>query len=78
MVFLAALIDFYSLILLAAVILSWVPGGETSAVGRFLRTVTDPVLDPVRRALPKTGGLDISPMIVLILLQLLRRGLLHG
>ena len=75
MVFLAAIADLYSLILLAAVILSWVPTARTSSVVRFLRTVTDPVLEPLRRVLPNTGGIDFSPLVVLLILQLLRSAL---
>jgi YggT family protein len=46
----------------------------------FLRRVTEPVLEPVRRLLPpwKTGGLDLSPLIVLIAIQFVERVVLRA
>jgi YggT family protein len=40
---------------------------------RLLDGLTDPVLAPIRRALPPMGGLDLSPMVLLIVLQFLKR-----
>ena len=42
-------------------------------ITRTLIDITEPILAPVRRILPSTGMLDFSPMIVLILLQVLQR-----
>ena len=70
---LALLIDGYSFVILAAVILSWVRLPEDNALVRFVNAATEPVLGPIRRALPDMGGLDISPMIVLFGLRMLRR-----
>jgi YggT family protein len=39
-------------------------------IGDFLFRVTDPVLRPIRNMLPNFGGIDISPLIVLVLIQL--------
>lgn len=73
---LARLIDIYCLVLLAAVILSWVrPPGRNPLV-RIVHAVTEPVLAPIRKVLPAVGGLDFSPMILLLGLQLLRNLLL--
>lgn len=47
-------------------------------VGDFLYRVTDPVLRPVRNALPNLGGIDLSPLIVIAVLQLLVQPLLVG
>ena len=46
---------------------------------RLLRKIVDPILDPVRRVLPprQTGGWDLSPLIVIILLQMLRSLFYH-
>ncbi|GMV40583.1 MAG: hypothetical protein AMXMBFR64_22990 [Myxococcales bacterium] len=77
MVVLARLIDLYSLVLFASVILSWLPLGVDNPFVRVIRAVTEPVLAPVRRILPSTGGLDFSPIVVLVLLQLLRGVLLR-
>ena len=40
-------------------------------IGDFLARVTEPVLQPVRRVLPNFGAIDISPMVVLALIQFL-------
>ncbi|MBJ7426626.1 MAG: YggT family protein, partial [Ilumatobacteraceae bacterium] len=46
-------------------------GGVLATIQLWLYKLTEPVLAPVRRALPPMGGLDLSPMLVLILLQVL-------
>lgn len=42
-------------------------------IGDFLHRVTEPVLGPVRRLLPNLGGIDISPLLVILLALFLRR-----
>lgn len=64
-------IEIYSAILFGAVILSWVAPQSRHPIAEFLRKVTDPVLEPIRRVLPAAGGVDFSPMVALLLLQLL-------
>jgi YggT family protein len=59
---------FYSVAIFVYVILSWFAGGY-SAVGAVLADVVRPLLQPVRRFLPPIGGLDLSPLLVLIVLQ---------
>ena len=61
------------LLILARVILSYVDPGGRSRLGAFVVSTTEPILGPVRRALPPTGMFDLSPMIVLIVLGLLMR-----
>jgi YggT family protein len=65
------LIDLYSLIIVGAVVVSWLDVPRDNPAIRLLHRATDPVLTPVRRALPKTGGIDLSPLVVLIGLRLL-------
>ena len=69
---LAQLIDLYSLVVLVTVIISWVQLPPTHSVAIFLRTLTEPVLDPIRRMLPPMGGLDFSPFVLLVALQFIR------
>jgi len=45
-------------------------------VGDFLHRITEPVLGPVRRLMPNLGGIDISPIIVILLIQFIVRGLI--
>ena len=72
------LIDLYSIVLLAAVILSWIQLSPYNPVSRLIHTLTEPVLAPARRILPPMGGLDLSPMLVLIALQVLRSAVARG
>jgi YggT family protein len=69
---LIALIDLYSLVLLASVILSWVRLDPDNAIVRVVHQLTEPVLSRVRQILPAAGGFDFSPMVVLLGLQLLK------
>ena len=73
---LVRLIDLYSLIVMAAVILSWVRLPPGNPLVRFTGALTEPVLAPIRRILPAAGGFDFSPLVLFIALRLLRSLLL--
>ena len=68
------LLDIYTWIVLAAVVMSWliafgvinIHNQFARSIVRFLDAVTEPVFRQVRRVVPSIGGLDISPLIVLI------------
>jgi YggT family protein len=51
------------------VILSWIPLKLPWGLGEFVWSVTEPILAPIRRALPFMGGIDFSPFIALIAIQ---------
>ena len=72
MPFLARLIDLYSLVVLVAVILSWVPLDRRNPLLTITHGLTEPVLAPIRNVLPPMGGMDFSPLVLLIVLQLLK------
>ena len=64
----------FTFLVYARVILSWFPASPNGIFGQIARIiyqVTDPVLLPVRRALPLVGPLDLSPIVVVIGLQIL-------
>jgi YggT family protein len=66
------------LLILARVILSWVASPfSRNPLVQLIRAVTDPMLEPIRSILPRTGMFDFSPMVALLVLQLLK-GLLRG
>jgi len=46
-------------------------------VGDFLNRITEPALRPIRRVMPDLGGIDISPMILILLLLFLRNLLFY-
>jgi len=60
-------------LILGRVLLSWFDPAGRSQLGSFVYSTTEPILAPVRRRLPPTGALDLSPMIVLIVLSILLR-----
>lgn len=62
----------YMLLIFARIVFSWVANPH-SHVLHFLIRATEPVLAPFRRVIPPVGMMDISPMIVMFLLDLLRR-----
>ncbi|HET7182169.1 MAG TPA: YggT family protein [Candidatus Limnocylindrales bacterium] len=61
------------LLILARVILSWIDPGGRGRFASLVISLTEPILGPIRRALPRTGMFDWSPMIVLVILSLLMR-----
>jgi YggT family protein len=56
--------------ILIQVIISWVNPGLYNPVTSLLHTLNEPLLGPARRAIPPISGLDLSPLVVLIALQL--------
>lgn len=71
---LCLLLNLYYLALFARIILSWFPIGPGSAlvgIVSFLYSITEPVLGPVRRTVPSLGQFDLSPIIVLIGIQVI-------
>lgn len=71
-------IDGYSLVVLVAVILSWVQLSPDHPLLRITNTLTEPVLGRLRRVLPPFGGMDLSPMLLLFALRMVRRVLLSA
>jgi len=78
--FLGWLLGLYSWVIIAAALITWVSPDPRNPVVMFLRQVTEPVLGPMRRLLPpwKTGGLDFSPLIVILAIQFVERVILPG
>jgi len=60
----------YLFVIILQVILSWIHPGAYSPVTVLMYQLTDPVLRPLRRLLPPTAGLDWSPLVAIILLNL--------
>ncbi len=59
-------LDFFVFTIFVQVILSWVQPGGYNPMIALLHQLTEPLLAPVRRILPDMGGLDLSPMVVLM------------
>ncbi len=61
----------------ARVLLSWMPAKLPWGLGEFVFSVTELILAPIRRALPFMGGMDFSPFIALIGVQIIASILLR-
>ena len=74
-------ISIYIWLLIAQAVLSWlIAFGIVNRHNRFIGTledflwrITEPLLRPIRRVLPNLGGIDVSPVILILLLVFLRR-----
>ena len=70
------LLQIFFFLIIGRAITSWVNPDPYNPIVRFLYTVTEPVMRPARKIIPPIGGtIDISPIIILILIQLLRAAL---
>jgi YggT family protein len=75
---LGLLLELYSLVIFARVLITWVPNLDPyHPAVQFLHQVTDPVLEPARKLIPPIGMVDISPIIVMIVLQFLASALMN-
>lgn len=66
----------YSLMLVAYILMSWVPAAQNSAIGRMLEKVCEPYLGIFRKFIPPIGMIDISPIVAIFLLNYIQRGLI--
>ena len=75
LVFLEAFINVVAQALVLAifvrVIMSWVPVRLPLGLNDLVWNVTEPVLAPIRRYMPMAGGMDFSPFIALLLIQII-------
>jgi YggT family protein len=67
---LGLLINVFIFSILIQVIVSWVNPGMHNPVMGLLHSLTEPLLGPARRVIPPISGLDLSPIVVIIILQL--------
>lgn len=66
-----AFISVYQVIVLVAALSSWIPSDNFAF--QFLRELTEPVLAPIRKILPAMGGFDLSPLLLMMALDFLKR-----
>lgn len=72
MLWLAILIDAYSVVLFGAVIMAWMQNVPPNGLTDFIRLLTEPALAPLRWVLPIIGGIDFSSIVLLMGLRILR------
>ena len=74
-------LDLYVWLLIASAILSWLIAFNVvntrnqfvGSIAEFLYRITEPVMAPIRSRMPSFGGLDISPIIVILIIMFLQR-----
>ena len=54
-------------------ILSWFDRGMRNPISQFLFTITEPIIAPIRQIMPRTGMIDFSPLIAIIVIAILRQ-----
>jgi len=75
------ILEIYVWIIIAAAIFSWLVAFNVvnmrnqlvATIGNFLHQATEPLLRPIRRRMPDLGGLDISPIVLLVIIFLIQR-----
>ena len=78
-------LNLYTWLIIAAAILSWLVAFNVvntrndvvRSIGRFLEAVTEPVLRPIRNILPNLGGIDVSPIILLLIIFFIERLIIY-
>lgn len=65
-------LDVFTWVLIARVLLSWFVRDPDNPIMKFLRALIDPVLSPLSRVLT-FGGIDLAPIVVLFLVQILQQ-----
>ena len=71
------LVNIYFFALLAMIILSWIAPGSSNPAVYLLFQLTEPIMAPFRKALPAMGGMDFSPILVFILINVMQIALRH-
>lgn len=66
------LLTIYMWIIIIRALISWVNPDPYNPIVRFLYQITEPVLYPIRRRLPFMGGIDLSPIVVLLIIVFLQ------
>ena len=73
----AYLVQIYFFAILAMIILSWIAPSSNSPVLYLLYQLTEPVMAPFRKVIPSMGGLDLSPILVFIVINVVQIALGH-
>jgi len=73
----AMIVNIYFIAILASIVLSWVAGGSYNPTIMLIHQLTEPVMAPFRKLLPPLGGLDLSPILVFLLINVVQIMLRH-
>jgi YggT family protein len=68
----------YMWLIIGRAVISWVNPDPYNPIVRFLVSSTEPVLSPIRRRLPMLGGIDFSPVIIILIIIFLQSFLVQS
>jgi len=71
-------LTFYWWMIIARALLSWVSPDPYNPIVQFLHRATEPVLDPIRRQMGYGMGIDLSPMVVMLVIMFLQKFLVQS
>ena len=72
---LSAILTLFTYAVVARAVLSWIRPNPYNPLVRFLNRITDPIMRPLERLIPPIGGLDVTPIVAIVLIQLIRKSL---
>ena len=77
---LLTLLSLYTWVIIIRALISWVSPDPRNPIVQILSKLTEPVLGPLRRLLPphKTGNIDLSPILAILLIQLVRYTIIYS
>ncbi len=67
-----------TLLIIGRALLSWFPIDPRNPISEFLVTATEPILAPIRSIMPRMGMLDLTPLVAIILLQVIGQIIIKG
>lgn len=74
----SAFIYVMTLLIIGRALLSWFPIDPRNPISEFLITVTEPILSPIRSIMPRMGMIDLTPLVAIILLQVIGQIVIKG
>lgn len=72
---LALVFNLLSLCIFLRALLSWVRPDPSNPLVQALDAITEPILQPIRQVMPRFGGIDLSPLVAIILLSVIAQAL---
>lgn len=72
-----ALLLIYTFVIIAVAIFSWVNPDPLNPLVRILRNITEPVMEKIRPYVPLVGGLDLTPVVLIVIIFFIRSGILR-
>lgn len=65
------LLNLLSIAILIRALLSWVSPDPSNPIVQALDAITEPILQPLRQVIPRMGGIDLTPMVAIIVLSIM-------